>query len=91
MLGFIGGGIGGWELLLIFMIVLLVFGAKRLPEIARSLGKATTEFKKAKNELSNMANDVTSEDVAPRPATPAPKQDSVAKEPLPTKSADSQS
>lgn len=50
-------GIGGWELFLIFLIVLLVFGAKRLPEIARSLGKATQEFKRAKNEFSNIANE----------------------------------
>jgi len=48
-------GVGGWELFLIFLIVLLVFGAKRLPEIARSLGKATQEFKRAKNEFSNIA------------------------------------
>lgn len=35
------------ELLLIFLIVLLLFGAGRLPEIARSLGKAIQEFKKS--------------------------------------------
>lgn len=52
-------GIGGWELLLIFFIILLVFGAKRLPEIARSLGKATNEFRRAKNELTSMAKDVS--------------------------------
>ena len=50
-------GIGGWELLLIFVIILLVFGAKRLPEIARSLGKATHEFKKAKSEFSSIADE----------------------------------
>lgn len=42
----------GWqEIALIFLIVLLVFGAKRIPEIARSLGKASHEFKKAKDEI----------------------------------------
>ena len=46
-------GIGIWECLLIFLLVLLVFGAKRLPEIARSMGKAVTEFKKAQNEILN--------------------------------------
>jgi len=35
------------ELILIFVIVLLLFGAGRLPEIARSLGKAIQEFKRA--------------------------------------------
>lgn len=38
----------GWpELILIFVVVLLLFGAGRLPEIARQLGKAIQEFKKA--------------------------------------------
>ena len=61
-------GIGAPELLLIFLIVLLVFGAKRLPEIARSLGKATQEFKKAKNEFSNMANEQPAEPTPPAQA-----------------------
>ncbi|MBN2450986.1 MAG: twin-arginine translocase TatA/TatE family subunit [Lentisphaeria bacterium] len=61
------GAIGGWELLLIFFIVLLVFGAKRLPEIARSLGKATNEFKRAKNDLANMAEEVNRDEPAPLP------------------------
>lgn len=42
-------GIG--ELLLIFLLVLLLFGAKRLPEFAKSLGKAIKEFKEAGKEL----------------------------------------
>ena len=46
-----GMGMGEW--LIIFLIILLLFGAKRLPEIARSLGKATNEFKKAKGELTS--------------------------------------
>ena len=42
----------GWqELSLLFLVVLLIFGAKRIPEIARSLGKATKEFKKAKDNI----------------------------------------
>ena len=44
-------GIGGWELILIFAVVLLLFGAKRLPEIARSIGKAVNEFKKGKDQF----------------------------------------
>lgn len=39
------GGLGIWELLLIFFIVLLFFGAKRLPEIGGSLGEGIREFK----------------------------------------------
>ena len=44
-------GLGWQELLIIFLIVLLVFGARRIPDIARSLGKATKEFKKAKDNI----------------------------------------
>ena len=41
----------GWqEVLLIMVIVLLLFGATRVPELARSLGRAVNEFKKGKNE-----------------------------------------
>ena len=43
--------IGLPEILLILLVVLLVFGAKRIPEIARALGKASFEFKKAKKEI----------------------------------------
>ncbi len=42
--------IGAPELVLIFFIILLLFGAKRLPEIGRSLGKALGEFKKGMKE-----------------------------------------
>ena len=42
--------VGFPELVVILIIVLLVFGAARLPEIARSLGKAINEFKKAMKE-----------------------------------------
>jgi sec-independent protein translocase protein TatA len=41
--------IGPGELVLIFAVILLLFGAKRVPEVARSLGRSITEFKKAMN------------------------------------------
>ena len=44
--------IGFTEILLIVIFVLLVFGAKRIPELARALGRASYEFKKAKTALS---------------------------------------
>lgn len=42
--------IGSQELLVIFAIILLLFGANKLPELARSLGKAKREFKKGMEE-----------------------------------------
>jgi sec-independent protein translocase protein TatA len=45
------GGLGMGELVVIFMVVLLLFGAKRLPEIGSSLGKGIREFKGSLREL----------------------------------------
>ncbi|MGI6412419.1 MAG: Sec-independent protein translocase protein TatB [Syntrophomonadaceae bacterium] len=50
MLGFIGN-IGPWELVLILLIALIVVGPGKLPEVARSIGKATSEFKKATTSI----------------------------------------
>lgn len=43
-------GLGGPELLLIFAVIMLLFGAKKLPELAKGLGKSVKEFKKASEE-----------------------------------------
>lgn len=47
------GSIGIQEILLILLIALLLFGAKRLPEIGRGLGKGIREFKKASRDISD--------------------------------------
>ena len=41
---------GPWEVLLILAVVLIIFGGKRLPDLARSLGKSLGEFKKGRRE-----------------------------------------
>lgn len=51
------GNIGFPELLVILLIVLLLFGAKRLPEIARGLGKSVQEFKKGVTGIGPDATD----------------------------------
>lgn len=48
-----GMGLGMGELLLIFLVALLLFGAKRLPEIGSSLGKGIREFKGSIREIEN--------------------------------------
>lgn len=46
-------GLGPWELLLVFLAILLLFGAKRLPEIAQGMGKGIKEFKKAMKDTTD--------------------------------------
>jgi sec-independent protein translocase protein TatA len=48
---FLGGGLGGWEIALLIFVVLLLFGAKRIPELARGLGRGIREFKDATNDI----------------------------------------
>lgn len=43
-------GLGGPELLIILAVLILLFGAKKLPELAKGLGKSVNEFKKASKE-----------------------------------------
>ncbi len=45
------------ELVIILLIVLLLFGSKKLPELAKSLGKSAGELKKGLNEVSDLHND----------------------------------
>ena len=50
--------LGFTEIILIVLFVLIVFGAKRIPELARALGRASYEFKKAKNTLENESREL---------------------------------
>jgi len=45
------GGLGGTEIILILAVILLFFGAKRLPELAKGLGRGIREFKDATKEI----------------------------------------
>lgn len=63
-------GIGMTELLVILAVALIVFGPSRLPELARSLGRAMNEFKRASTDLRQTLHDAT-QDPPPAPS-PAP-------------------
>lgn len=51
------GSIGMPELIIIFVIALVIFGPRKLPELGRSLGRSLAEFKRASNELKNTLED----------------------------------
>jgi sec-independent protein translocase protein TatA len=59
------GSIGGPELILIFVIALLIFGPRKLPELGRAIGRGIGEFRRAANEL---RDSLESEVAQPPPA-----------------------
>ncbi len=76
------GSLGPFEIILIFLVILLVFGAKRIPEIARGLGKGIREFKSATTEIKNELT-VDTNQIRPPSQTTAPRQDSYQSQPAP--------
>ena len=74
------GSFGFPELIIIFLVLLLVFGAKRIPQIARGIGKGIREFKDATNEISREIEAESQErqinqPQAPQQGAPQPRQD----------------
>ena len=76
------GSIGMPELIIIFVIALIIFGPRKLPELGRSLGKSLAEFKRASNELkSTLEEEIRLDEqrsaleaakaASPNPSTPA--------------------
>ncbi|MGI8964489.1 MAG: Sec-independent protein translocase subunit TatA/TatB [Limisphaerales bacterium] len=62
-------GVGGGEIILVLAVVLLLFGAKKLPELAKGLGHGIREFKKATNDVTEEFQKATDE-----PSYTAPKK-----------------
>tara|TARA_B100000315_G_scaffold218805_1_gene220317 strand:+ start:216 stop:413 length:198 start_codon:yes stop_codon:yes gene_type:complete len=54
--------LGPWEIVLIILVIILIFGGKKIPELARGLGKGLREFKKTTREIKDEVDTVT-EDV----------------------------
>ena len=80
----------GWpEIVAILAVVLLLFGAKKLPELARGLGKGINEFKKASRDVQDeIERSVEEPPPAPRPTNPTPASGS---QPQPSSHSSSQS
>lgn len=63
-------GLGAGELLIIFVFALIFIGPKKLPELARSLGKGIREFQNAKDELMDQVNQQELDDALDKIQTP---------------------
>ncbi len=81
-------GIGGPELMMIMFVVLLLFGADRLPELARGIGKSVREFKKAASGVEEEVRRAMEEPVKPPPTPPRAIQQAPAEKPAPPTTAD---
>lgn len=53
--------LGGWEIVLILAVVLILFGAKKIPELAKGLGSGIKEFKKATREVTDEINNASND------------------------------
>lgn len=71
------GSLGMPELIVIFVIALIIFGPRKLPELGRSLGRSLNEFKRASNELRNTLEEevrMEEERETPRPREAPPAE-----------------
>jgi sec-independent protein translocase protein TatA len=58
----IAGMIGGWEMVAILAVVVLIFGGRKIPELMRGLGKGVSEFKKGVKEAETSINEDKNKD-----------------------------
>lgn len=71
------GPLGYPEMVVIFLIILLLFGAKKLPQLARGVGKSMGEFKKAKDEFEHEITRAETEVAeTPKESTPRKEEES---------------
>jgi len=76
------GGVGPIELAFILMIVVLLFGANKLPELARSSGQAMGEFRKGREEIERELRDAATVESSTTPTSRRETSDTVESEPL---------
>ena len=77
---FIPGAPGGPELLVILLIAILLFGANKIPELARSSGQAIGEFQKGRQEIEEELEDMKDPDMGSEPSGPDGTDRSVSSE-----------
>ena len=58
--------IGTWELILIIFIIVLIFGAKKIPELMKGVGKGVKSFKEGMNEIDEQVNQADASKAAPK-------------------------
>lgn len=78
------GSVGVPELIVIFIVALLVFGPRKLPEIGKSLGKALKEFQRARNELISTVEEEVRKIESEATITTPPTTSQVSAEPKPS-------
>ena len=74
----IAGFFGDWEIILILAVVLILFGAKKLPELAKGLGTGIKEFKKATREVTDEIQNASTESHTPAPKNITPPENTTA-------------
>jgi sec-independent protein translocase protein TatA len=82
------GGLGGWEWVIVVLAILLLFGAKKIPELARGLGSGIKEFKKATREVTDEIQNADDKPAAQSKSTPnsqSPPAQTVSQTPAPPK------
>jgi sec-independent protein translocase protein TatA len=70
LLAFGFGNLGGPDLIVILLIVLVLFGAKKLPELARGLGQSMNEFRKAREDFERELHNTRTQLSPPQPPQP---------------------
>lgn len=79
---FLAFNLGGPEMVVLFILILLLFGAKKLPGLARSIGQSLGEFRKAREEFEDEIRSAqVEEETRPRVKAPAERRVHVATEP----------
>jgi sec-independent protein translocase protein TatA len=66
-------GLSGGELIIVLVAILILFGAKRIPEFAKGLGQGIKEFKKASSDVTNELHSAMNQETPPPPPPPPAK------------------